>query len=433
MNRREEAKQLRYEKKYEDAINIYKKIWEEEIKKGNIDIWLSWEYADSLKKNGNIDCAIDICKQTYYSYPKAKINNNLLSWCLYEKYIKNILSENITPNNVDDIVEFITKNASNNKFSAYETSVFRMIEYYEKKENNPQKVKYWIEKVDKETLSEAPYEYENSKIEGASRKEKWYFSKIKCLYKLGEYDECIEVCNEAIETINNFHYDSDIWILLYKAKSLYNKSKEEKMQAIKIIEELIKKKRQWHFYYELAQMYNEININKTRENLLQALILYSDDKEIKMKTKAIYMLAEILEASDEKMALKHYCFYYNIREKEVWKISQTLVNKINILKQKTGLDNVNVSYKELRQYWIRLYIKESTRFEGKIIKIFGKHKDRGVIRVDNKEIYFAVKSFLYRPKTTLLNKNVEFNIIKSYDKKKKEESEEAINILLGGK
>lgn len=233
---RERAKDLRSIGKYAEAIEIYKMIYFT-----NCDKWLAWEYADSLKKCNDIDTAITICKGVYENNKFFKYNNDLYSWLLYERYYKK-------PKEIYQFEEvlylydtaiFVTKLVSQNVSSPYESIIIQTLKLINKHcVNQWDKIIKLIDKLDLLLISDKPliYKKQEREMEYQSNREMLYVYKTKALLELNQYDECIKCCIEALNVINQFHHNNDIWIRLKQAKSIAGLGNVE--EGIKLIYDL---------------------------------------------------------------------------------------------------------------------------------------------------------------------------------------------------
>lgn len=216
-NDRITARNLRKNKNFKEALPIYIELWKVSDE-CNIDKWLGWEYAYTCKMVDQIDDAIKISKIIFKKYPEFKNNTDLLCWCLYEKYIKNI-DEDCTLSNFNRILaiaNFITNNTKNSEKTAFSYTINGMLKQLKK--NNEfitENVVYWLDTIDPNYLSELPIIYNFNKKEGMSSRENYYSFKTKALLKLKNYEKCILVCEEALEQICKFHHDNNIWWIGY--------------------------------------------------------------------------------------------------------------------------------------------------------------------------------------------------------------------------
>ena len=311
-NLRNEARVLKDDKRFWEAVDIYKNIWS----KNNVDKWLGWEYAYCLKKINDITKAIVVCKHTYKLDPQFVMNNDLMAWCVYEKYFR-FRKEEYTEHdlkNLEIVAQTIISLIEQKDGSAFEFIVFAIVNIYKKKRDidSYKKIIDWLDRLNIELLDKEVKSFQNNSgrfIEIQSRKEEYYSIKTKSLLSLEKYAECINCCELAEKDIDKFHYDNDIWIGGRKYYS-YGKLGDTDI-ALAGLKELVGKKNHWSLLFEIAQIYS---IKKQREDALdyayRALLTRDQDK---MKIKVLYFVAENLERLEEKnLAKAHYCYYKKI-------------------------------------------------------------------------------------------------------------------------
>ena len=129
-NLRNEARVLKDDKRFWEAVDIYKNIWS----KNNVDKWLGWEYAYCLKKINDITKAIVVCKHTYKLDPQFVMNNDLMAWCVYEKYFR-FRKEEYTEHdlkNLEIVAQTIISLIEQKDGSAFEFLVFAIVNIYKK-------------------------------------------------------------------------------------------------------------------------------------------------------------------------------------------------------------------------------------------------------------------------------------------------------------
>ena len=172
---RNKAKRLRDAKKYDEALKVYK-ILVDDIQFDNMDKWLGWEYADTLKKCNRLDESILICKNIYQHNKDFNYIKFLYSWCLYEKYFKNLDINNKV--NINDAIHickignFIINIIDQNSNTPYEKTIYKIIKLLENINfsNKDEKILKWIEKLDLDKISRDVYVFEcnGKRLEKAS-------------------------------------------------------------------------------------------------------------------------------------------------------------------------------------------------------------------------------------------------------------------------
>lgn len=82
-----------------------------------------------------------------------------------------------------------------------------------------------INLIDPNDLSSIPTQYTDhagKERETASDKETYFHLKSDLLFRDKQYEDCILCCTTAIDEIENFHYDNNIWLERRVALALDN-------------------------------------------------------------------------------------------------------------------------------------------------------------------------------------------------------------------
>ena len=422
---REQAKQLKQAKNYIDAVTIYASIWDDNCD----DRWLSWEYAYCLKYSGNIDKAIYVCKNTYKIDKEFVANNNLMSWCVYEKYFAK-KEGRITLHSIEklcQIAETLTDIIEQNENTPYIKIIFSIIDRLKDRNNDKSNTEIlkWLGKLDESKLSANTYAFINDngrQVEVQSPIEEYYSNKTKALYNLKKYDECVSCCNKAMKAIDKFHYDNDIWIEARKIHSMGMLS--DSRSVIPEMEKLIRRRPHSSLYNKIAQIYWKLDDKKSAlVNMYKAMLTPEEEK---MKINIIYRLAEMLEEiGDASNAAIHYKYYGKIKELNGWHTSN-LVN-LNIEKYSDNkIDETQLEKRSMKLLWLSEVKKNLTQYSGKVMKILPSNK-AGFIQYGDKTIYFRANSILFNRRVKEKDM-VTFCIAPSYNKVKDEETLEAIYI-----
>lgn len=430
--KRSTAQQYRKNNEYDKAELIYRELWDGKAE--NFDKWLGWEYADTLKRLSKPDDAIIISKEVFHKYPDFKFNNNLLSWLLYEKYIKVITEESALQQkrNMLKVSEFIVGTVSQDgKKSAFESTVFKVVDVLKSQNNiNHKEILQWIDKLDYDLLSEDVFTLnlnDGRTKEGASRKEEYFSIKTKALEAIEDFEECLNWSNIAFETISKFHYDNDIWIDVRRNYCIAILSKDEKFNdAIQNLINLAERKKHWSIYSKIFDCYSGVN-NLEAALKFGAKALLSRDP-MNMKVALLYNYALQLEkAGKANEAAMHFALVAQIRRKFDWKISTDLSGKL--LEYKIN-ETYQISINDLTELWIKFARLGEKLNKGKIINILP-HGNSGFIAGDDGNNYFFRKaSFISGRNHMRIGVNVIFKGIKSFDPKKQKEGNEAVEIVI---
>ncbi len=264
-------------------------------------------------------------------------------------------------------------------------------------------------------------------IENASELEKWFAEKTRALEKLKLYDECINLSNEALKTIQKFHYDNDIWFKRHIAisKGRIGNIKE----AIVELKSLVQIRNRWFIYFDIAKFYYELNENS--EALLHAIKASLGTDSIKKKIKVYELIAEIYEKlNDNGKAKMHYEFILAIRKKNNWSTDNYLVKaaRYNIAIHKLTLNRALIT--KMNDFWSQNLCDDKSNKKSGFIKKLYSEKKFGFIKGEDRDYFFKFSSINFSSSLLNENKKIYFNTEQSYDNKKKENSIIAVNITL---
>lgn len=258
----------------------------------------------------------------------------------------------------------------------------------------------------------------------ASPLELWYQYRVKALYEVKQYEECISLASKALSTINTFHYSNDIWIRIKAATSIGALGRVD--EAIEKLIEIGREKLHWTIYQELFYLYKQKqDFDKALE--MGAFSLLDRSGEFKHKIKLMLHMGDVLEKLEKpKEALLHYQFVKDIRSENQWSVNERINNQIEIL-EKTEHTSKRVKT-DLLNFWKQIEFESLPKGKGRVKKIFQNGK-AGFIESDlGEELFFQIKNV--RQRKVEVNSLVSFYIINSYDHKKQQESREAIEIVM---
>jgi tetratricopeptide (TPR) repeat protein len=432
IEKRLKAKEYRLNKQFDLAEDLYMQLWES--RSHDWDKWLGWEYADTLKKIGKNDEAIQICKEVYHKWKDFKHNNDLLCWALYEKYIKRI-QKDATLQEISKairIAEFIVSNAKQDgKKSAYESTVFKIIDIIKNKNNiNDNEILKWIDRLDYNLLTDEVMNYTLSDglcKEGASRKEQYFSIKTKSLLRMGKYQQCIECCNQALIQINKFHYSNDVWFDTRRNYCIAMTTENEEFElAVQNLVTLADRKKHWSIYGQVLECYMRQGNYKNAIMYGAKALLTKDPVEMKVGLLLDYGSA-LEKIGDIENAINHFHLSYKTRVKSSWHIPAILQDKIVVYNIN---ESASIDMSTLKRFWLDNAQAGEEMVVGKVLRIMP-HGKSGFITAENKESYFFKRSSIVSGYHHLAEgKSAKFRLIESFDVKKQIKSLEAVDIVI---
>ena len=119
--------------------------------------------------------------------------------------------------------------------------------------------------------------------------------------KLGKFQECYDVSKLALETFEKFHYSNDIWFARRIALSKKNLGNPE--DAIKELQQILRKKKEWFIQKELAELYKEEGKNDKAFDL--AIDAINNFGDLEFKIDLLYLLGELLKAKGIDVVFRH--------------------------------------------------------------------------------------------------------------------------------
>lgn len=387
-----QAKKLYQSKKYEESKELFESSYEEDPK------------------------ALDIWDRRFYS------------WALYRIYIKNPQEETELIEAVDLVTQLLPQENLSKKdgVCAYTFSMMGLLDYFYKN-NEYENIVAWADKLNPDFLSSQTSK--NKTPDGRvvtypSNLEKYYNWLSKSYLKVEEFAECVDISKNALEKLDSFTNNSDIWFKWKIAKSLREIGEYD--EAIEYLTEILKYKQDWFIQWEMAENYFFKNDNeKSLEYAVSAALSPGDsDKKIKLYS----LLEDLLQEEYPDIALKHAYLVYSIRLHNEWSIDESLEDKI----ADSGLDTENTEYwkieKELKGFWNELKFKNQQPNSGFISRIFP-HGKSGFIKSDDGQSYFFNK-FQFKGDSDNFKEGarVSFYLEEGYDKSKDEFKLNAVNI-----
>jgi len=426
MNLYELSKEISNLKKhgaYDQALQFFKEnkhnFQYEEIKNNK---WLIADIITCLRKT-NQSKFIHIFLQNF----NIQINENTeelilnaYGWCLYDNIKNKVYSKYQIIEDLRHTIGLLSR--FNSKFSYTIISNILREGLKIAKEHQNQDYNFtndFCNLFDRNILSIEcnSFEINGKTTEQASDKEKWYSEKSKSLFELKKYQECFELSKEALEKIDNFHNNNDLWFA--RRIALSKKELGNIDEAINDLEAIYKKKRDWFIQKEISELYfNKNDIDNAFKNAISA-INYKGKLEFKIGL--IFLLGKILKIKNEaNLAYQHFLLVKKIREENQWKLPDELITEINNLAINNEYETKQL-INNLKQYWKSFLPKKET-IKGKVKKILNDNergKNGFIYCNDDKEYYFVIPSHINFIDKIKENVEVLFEIIQLKDGKER--------------
>lgn len=388
---------------------------------------------DQAKKNyqsKKYEDAKDIYESIYIEHPEAFTiwDKRFYSWALYQLHVKKPEDKTELLEAVDLITQLVPQEDLSEKdgVCAYTMSMMKLLDYLYKNKDY-ENIIIWSEKLNPDYLSKKTSTFttdDGREVKLASNKEKYYNWLSKSYQEVEDYDECLSVSKKALEELDQFTNNSDIWFKWRIARSCRELGEYD--EAIEYLNDIYRFKKDWFVQWEIAENYFFMGEEeKSLEYAASAALSRGDsDKKIKLYS----LLEDLLEDDDPEIALKHSYLIYSIRLHNEWNIDEGLEEEI----ANAGLDTENTEYwkieKELKSYWKDLKFKNQQPTFGVISRIFP-HGKTGFVKDESGHSYFF-NGFEFKgdPNKYREGVKVSFYIEEGYDKKKDEFKPNAVNI-----
>jgi tetratricopeptide (TPR) repeat protein len=436
---KEQANNLRKQKQFEQALSIYKRILEEYP--GEFGGWEQVGYAACLRHVGHSLEALNVLRELYPKLKDAEPSDErLFSWCrneygrcVYDTEIKILNQESqIDEPRLFKAATAIVQLTAQEEYSPYELTIFRVVDYLQNKQSpNYGQILFWLDKLAVDLLSTQsrpgnPDDPHNQSY--PSSKEKWYAARTKALLEMERYTDCIELCTIAFSEFQKFHYDYDVWLKWYRAKSFL--AMKQPADALNDLREVQKFKRDFFVDHEIARAYFMLGDLENAISIAAKAALIKGSLEFKWEL--FLLMGEILERKGElDIANSHIQLAAKIREEQGWnkvpgRLQQILQRlEVNMLES----PNAKICRQNLLSYWNSLKPVARTDFSGTVLMIHGNGKSGMIRNADGRQHFFGVKSFsgLFDDLKTGLQ--VAFNVMPTVNKKTGQDEFHAVDIV----
>lgn len=395
---KQQARALREQEKYSEAVQIYQVLWSEQ--RASCNEWDGWGYAQSLRKLNRSAEALDVCREVHRLKPDFVLNRNLYAWCIWDLYIARVDDEQIAANSSEFFraASAILDLGEPGDYSPFARTLLRVVKYLKERPGYPaQQILEWTGKVSPDQLSPKVgigSDGKGGQMEYASEREQWYSARCKALREAERYQECIDLATEALEAVQRFHHDDDVWLKYHRARAMSGLG--DNAAAVDELRALLPRKKDWFVYRDIAQcLYNLGQFDEALASSLDAAL--APLPEIENKWRLFLLMGWIIRDQGKlEDAKRHVLLAARVRQKRSdWtgtpkELAQTIAE--------LGVDlNSGISTDDLQQELQRIW--RSAKFAGRprvqgMIKNLLQDRDAGFIQGQGGEdYYFKFKSF----------------------------------------
>ena len=400
---RQNANTLSAEKNYADALPLYRSLWEGFTDKCNE--WDGWRYAFCLKQLKDYKYALEICRQTYKLNRDFEPIKGIYAWCIYYTEITRHIEDEPKFFRAAEAIIGLAK--QDDKYSAYQVTIFKVLEHLSNKYPYPaDKIMEWTGRLNSQFLDDKDFTFndkDGKERDIASKKEQYYMLRSRALLEKGEFNECIRICEEGLNTFDKFHYDNDVWFRWRIGLSFEGLGEFEKSLNLQL--ELLKMKKEWFIQKEIAEQY--YRLGDYEKSLQYALDSALNNGDTNKKINTYIVLAKSLnQLGKREEAHQHEIF-------------------IDMLKN--GEQNREVE-NELRKIWNTLKFNTQPQYTGKIKTILPNGKAGFVETCKGKTYYFSMREFKGKREQAQASQLVTFYLEEGYDAKKDRKTMNAVRL-----
>ena len=404
------------EKRKVKDLSVYNKRFEEDP--SSFNDFQAMDYVKELKNQDRNDEAIEVGKTFLQVGENLTSFINYYGYALYNKFI-NIDEQQIKEKEslFFSIVDEITSLCKQERFSPVEATVHKAMKYVlNQKEVDYQKLSDLLDKLDPLTSSIKPFVNKAGK-EFESKREKWYRLKVRCLYELKNYKECVEVANIAFTQPIKWHYNNSNWIKYYRASSLvFLKRYEEAENEFLSLGNRLPQVNSTEILFDLYT-----NINKVKE--AYTLVLYQffisgySKKNIPLYEKVLTIIQS--DENQKDLIDLGQAFMYKI------KAENSLDTSSHILNEKYQDMDSSSLYDRLYNQVMEHLDSYIDRYEGTIVYYNADKEFGSIYQEDDDNLFFRQGDYIYDEEVKKRDV-VEYSIIKTYDVKKQRTTTKAI-------
>ncbi|MBN2664080.1 MAG: hypothetical protein JXR68_10560 [Bacteroidales bacterium] len=364
------AEDARKNQKWDKALEFYEEIYNN----NSANEWDKYFYALALSKNGFGDKSMEICRQIFLAKKEFNPNNSLYARNIYNKsFDKPDYSDKKNILKALNAIKFLTPN--NDKFISFEMFFHIIVKTFE----SDHKFDFILEIFEEFYPLQEDYKKLDDtlflkNLNYPTFVETYMVAQIKANYMLGNYEKAITKVDETLKTIKRFNYSNQIWIRRTKALSLWKIDK--KNEALQEYFYIMRIKKEWFIYFEIAQLLNETKNSEASEFFAIKALLDKQDASYK-----INLYKFLLEIKSEKILKEKLNEIIDLLKNKRQTLNPTAENKAIETKIKKAEEVIRQNAKD---YF------ETQKGQGEIINTFS--PKNGIIKTDSSNIFFAIET-----------------------------------------
>lgn len=387
----------------DEAVKLYK-----ELQEAFTDEFNSWDafYAmKALRASRNPDK--NWAKELASSFEDEKVGN-LYGWMVFDHCIKGKQKSEVLQNE-----QFILslpglspqKNLRDDSTYPCRTtiSIFKLADAHAENLFNARKINDLLDTMDYNLLSTDARildTEQRGEIELASDLEKYFALRTKALIKLKEFEACKELCEKALDSLEKFHYNNDLWFKMRIAIAEEGLGNFEESEAL--FKNLLSSKAgsdKWFLYRDIAEVYFEHKDYKKAWKYSVDAAYYGNEPHFLI---GLYLLqARILfkleRPNDGKVLAE---LIAAILKDQGWKDKNEYNRLFSFYKiDREQVQSTNELIKRAREFWNSERYGDKEKKKGSIISIHRNGKIGRIKAESGKVIGFHKKNLVRRVKS----------------------------------
>lgn len=243
-----------------DALSA---LWENVDERAQFGEWDYTYVMNAFYRQKQYDKCLEVYKGFHKRFPASDRLNDKMGWSLYQTQIKNFDFFHGDRNRFTLQVEYILDHCAMGMYSpvflVIRTAVNAILDGKMGPEFDLRRGLKYLDKVRPDQLSAAPaepYTVRDRTVVPGSDRETWYAMKTKLLLKLREYESCLALCDEALQSGLEMHNQNEYWFIYRKVKSMQGLGRGD--EGIMYVDQVIRQgMKHWCFYQVLFEIYRD--------------------------------------------------------------------------------------------------------------------------------------------------------------------------------
>ncbi|MFN4286610.1 MAG: tetratricopeptide repeat protein [Lacibacter sp.] len=311
-----QAFEWRRKGQWQQALEIYTPLWQAHPE--TFSGWDGWSYAHCLQQQKQYEAALQVCRTLYPHHKTLEPLRQTYAWCIYYTTFRAPAIAEVSDAVATKALQAVWHLAPPQQpHSPAHRCLFAYVKQLAARMQPPwQQIWNLLQQTAPANLSKQPYTLQvpgnKNNTELASDLEEWYSWCSKALLQLGHWQQCIDLCNQALQAIEKWHYSNQVWFLRRKAAALVQLGETEK--ALPLLDALLAQKPEWFLLADRAA---------ATPRPAEALAWYAraslQPAEPHMKINMWQKMAQLLQQTGQtEAARQHAQLCHAIRRQQGW-------------------------------------------------------------------------------------------------------------------